>query len=635
MGRFIQLLCESSFESNRGIQWLVGSRWMPFTVVSIMQCLRFVSNTGDPDCIAESDDLRVLLPKGLEVVGVLLNEVGDLTKMNRAGDFTLKLISCLNPELETPTQVLVAYLEPGSSSLQCFLYTGHASADIEAVDQVIYHEKPSTHLWANMCLLRCKMQLKVPLYVKSFANSSDYEAQLSTAVANIVDDLRSPRIFCHVEGVTGKAIKSIQILLKPGGVQQSHDVLSTQAIYTDEITENSKHGMLLCSDLCHPDFWTSSTGLQMPLPLNLKLMRQQSMRQGRVSAPSAEYLPASGEAIVKILRLNLDAICLAHRKLSVCEAAVSLVLPALIDQLLALKSAVLTEYVEQAKLNTFHFCPPGFIHPISTIYDISFGESELKIMEYRRFLHQRLGLPMDRPFLRIANALSFKDALDENRNGKLRLSNLHANLPSSGVVGGHTSMIEGSYEYYHYLQGSFNDNGWGCAYRSLQTIISWFRLQNYTSVDVPTHRMIQEVLVEIGDKEPSFIGSQEWIGAIELSFVLDKLLGVTSKILNVRSGAELPERCRELSHHFETQCTPVMIGGGVLAYTLLGVDFNEATGDSAFLILDPHYTGGEDLKNILSGGWCGWKKAISSKGEEFFLRNKFYNLLLPQRPNTV
>ena len=41
-------------------------------------------------------------------------------------------------------------------------------------------------------------------------------------------------------------------------------------------------------------------------------------------------------------------------------------------------------------------------------------------------------------------------------------------------------------------------------------------------------REIQEALVEIGDKDDSFIGSREWIGAIELSFVLDKLLGVSS-----------------------------------------------------------------------------------------------------------
>lgn len=33
--------------------------------------------------------------------------------------------------------------------------------------------------------------------------------------------------------------------------------------------------------------------------------------------------------------------------------------------------------------------------------------------------------------------------------------------------------------------------------------------------------------MEIGDKDRSFIGSREWIGAIELSFVLDKLLGVS------------------------------------------------------------------------------------------------------------
>ena len=33
--------------------------------------------------------------------------------------------------------------------------------------------------------------------------------------------------------------------------------------------------------------------------------------------------------------------------------------------------------------------------------------------------------------------------------------------------------------------------------------------------------------MEIGDKDRSFVGSREWIGAIELSFVLDKLLGVS------------------------------------------------------------------------------------------------------------
>jgi len=39
-------------------------------------------------------------------------------------------------------------------------------------------------------------------------------------------------------------------------------------------------------------------------------------------------------------------------------------------------------------------------------------------------------------------------------------------------------------------------------------------------------------------------------------------------------------------------------GGGVLAHTVLGVDWNEATGDVKFLILDPHYTGADDLRIV-------------------------------------
>ncbi|MCO5602254.1 hypothetical protein L7F22_056383 [Adiantum nelumboides] len=257
------------------------------------------------------------------------------------------------------------------------------------------------------------------------------------------------------------------------------------------------------------------------------------------------------------------------------------------------------------------------IHPISCIYDVSYGESEISTLECRRAVHQRLSLPLDRPLLRVANALHFlpmEVATENQKQGRQRLRNVHINIPTgSGVVAGRSSIVQGSYEYYHYLQDNFNDNGWGCAYRSLQTIVSWFKLQHYTFTDVPTHEKIQETLVKIGDKDASFKGSQNWIGAIELSFVLDELLGVSSKILNVRSGAELPEKCRELALHFQTQGTPVMIGGGVLAYTLLGVDYNDTTGDCAFLILDPHYTGGEDLKTIWAGGWCGWKKPVNSK----------------------
>lgn len=71
-------------------------------------------------------------------------------------------------------------------------------------------------------------------------------------------------------------------------------------------------------------------------------------------------------------------------------------------------------------------------------------------------------------------------------------------------------------------------------------------------------------------------------------------------MITVNKGSDIPNNARALAQHFATQGTPVMIGGGVLAYTLLGVAFNEDTGEAAFLILDPHYTGGETLR---PGGW--------------------------------
>ena len=42
-------------------------------------------------------------------------------------------------------------------------------------------------------------------------------------------------------------------------------------------------------------------------------------------------------------------------------------------------------------------------------------------------------------------------------------------------------------------------------------------------------REIQQALVSIGDKQQSFVGSKQWIGAIELSYVLDTLLGVQAR----------------------------------------------------------------------------------------------------------
>lgn len=48
------------------------------------------------------------------------------------------------------------------------------------------------------------------------------------------------------------------------------------------------------------------------------------------------------------------------------------------------------------------------------------------------------------------------------------------------------------------MQDKTDDAGWGCAYRSLQTIHSWFRCQHYTHTLVPSLKDIQQTLVDIG-----------------------------------------------------------------------------------------------------------------------------------------
>ena len=97
--------------------------------------------------------------------------------------------------------------------------------------------------------------------------------------------------------------------------------------------------------------------------------------------------------------------------------------------------------------------------------------------------------------------------------------------------------------------------GWGCGYRSLQTLCSWAEnmLQtllphshilssktNPSSCDglsspqqsVPSLRVIQETLVEVGDKLEAFVGSRDWIGTYEACIILDHLFGVSLTLLN-------------------------------------------------------------------------------------------------------
>ena len=46
----------------------------------------------------------------------------------------------------------------------------------------------------------------------------------------------------------------------------------------------------------------------------------------------------------------------------------------------------------------------------------------------------------------------------------------------------------------------------------------------------------------MGDKKQPFIGSKQWIGSTEVSFVLEALLGVSCRIMSLTNGAEMASR---------------------------------------------------------------------------------------------
>ena len=63
-------------------------------------------------------------------------------------------------------------------------------------------------------------------------------------------------------------------------------------------------------------------------------------------------------------------------------------------------------------------------------------------------------MPRDRPLLRFANALSLgSDAEDDSGTPATgRLSDVHKGLSAPGIVGGSVHLIDGSYDYHHYMQ---------------------------------------------------------------------------------------------------------------------------------------------------------------------------------------
>ncbi|KAF2293237.1 hypothetical protein GH714_040593 [Hevea brasiliensis] len=458
----------------------------------------------------------------------------------------------------------------------------------------------------------------------------DVERMYLRATEAAVAQLKDSHVVFKLERLSKGSSNATQpIILHGRELDFSTDLLDIKLVDV-EASQDSDPKTLTCRNFCLKSKSSPTViSVENADTIQVSVLLNRSEKSQKSMAPVAEYFPALEEARLLVVDFELDVLCYAAKDLSLMYAISKLVIPGLVDQLNSMKKAVLPKLLTERPqtMEVFGFRRArdrSTTHPIECI----FIRTTLGVnVEVRRSLHLRLGLPFDRPLLRVANALDFSTLKDNSgsnsrRKGLSLLKDVHIGIPSSGVSG-ELSL------WFKVLMNIIIIFKMALMTRAGVVLTVLYKLSFHgsdSSIILPLkfpligmkssitgHWEIQQSLVEIGDKDPSFIDSREWIGAIELSFVLDKLLGVTCKIINVRSGAELPERCRELALHFENQGTPIMIGGGVLAYTLLGVDYNESSGDCAFLILDPHYTGNDEHKKIINGGGVDGKKLLIAR----------------------
>ncbi|KAK9398409.1 inactive Ufm1-specific protease 1 [Crotalus adamanteus] len=214
-------------------------------------------------------------------------------------------------------------------------------------------------------------------------------------------------------------------------------------------------------------------------------------------------------------------------------------------------------------------------------------------------------------------------------SGMALLSTVHLSLPLPGCPH-RQALVAGPYRHYHYGCDGVDDRGWGCGYRTLQMMCSWLVAAGgevAAGRRVPSLKEIQNSLVEMGDKPPSFAGSREWIGTVEAALCLDYFYGVPGKLLHIRLGRDLEGELETLYAHFQEGGGPVMMGGGRdhVSKGLLGV----CSGPEGhhLLTLDPHYygpAGSLSRQEAHAQRWVSWR-ALSS-----FEEASFYNLCLPQ-----
>lgn len=169
-------------------------------------------------------------------------------------------------------------------------------------------------------------------------------------------------------------------------------------------------------------------------------------------------------------------------------------------------------------------------------------------------------------------------------------------------------------------------------------------LKTGKEVPVPSIKAIQEILVRIGDKERSFIGSRGWIGGAETCYVIDELFQVPCYLHHISSSERLSSKREEIVNYFKDQGGLIAMGGDQDAASKLVAGVHIADDSMSLLIVvsciasvifwvstllslfqDPHFAGvPKDSADLVNRAYVKWQP------EDDFIDNSFYNLCLPK-----
>jgi hypothetical protein len=635
--------------------------------------LNFVKRKSNDDAmlsIEESDKNQVkqLLPINLSIIGFYFScDLFGVSDVNQLTEQVLK--SKLAKSLFNNNCIIIGDKNGG---IKCFIHNGDTVQEESlSSESVKFHimDTKSDDTDDSYVLLECSASIQISNISSSSANRDGIiDAYIRYFSSNELVFIHNSKL------LTSGAVSSLlQDQLNLDITDDSLLAYQPLAPREEFITKKKQKssGPFLIDELKQSNQYNSSSSVNSDLERN-KLVK----KTVRISAfVDHSRIFAEQDNLIQILgtdnypcNIKISTICYAKSSASISDILAS-IRQRFVEQLKDVKKAVgqtksLSLRVNQGPVSVYphsigyyHFLPDAdYPHIITVCHTFYQDDSDEELtdysIKYRQQLHDRFYFSTRIPFLRVGRALPFHNSKEQDLSSANRtankLNNVHLFCRTSGLpinINSKMRLVKGTYTYYHYMQDGFNDDLWGCAYRSLQTLISYCRYNQLsaTSRSVPTIPQIQQCLVELGDKPSTFNGSKQWIGAFENSLVLDQWCNVQCKILNVNNRKELLDNhLRTLVRHFEENGTPVMIGGGVLAYTMLGIHYDETTSDVRFLILDPHYKGSDTvfqqqqstngpsgLEVMLRDGWVGWKKA-----EEVFIDNNFYNMCMPQIPNT-